>query len=202
MSRIDLVEPWIIRQMRRQVKESMQAHGEEVIIFPLYHASVDRDAPRCPNCYDDIYSNSGQAHCPVCYGTGFEGAYKGKYRGWALLGVTDQAEQKRNRGEYMPTDGSVNFEGLPVLAENDIFVRVRSWSQDHRPLDIEGIYRIDQVRVDSLRTGNVFAQLPSASVGQRSNYIRLDDNSPFYQMLSDGTLSDQYRVERYDGEQR
>lgn len=188
--------------MRKQVKESMQAHGEEIILFTLYHAAQDRKAPRCPVCYDDIYSASGDANCPACYGTGFEGGYKSKLRSWAMLGVTDMSEDIKKRGEYTSSTGSVNFEGLPNLIENDIFVRVRSWSQDHRPLDIEGIYRIDQVKVDSLRTGNVFSQLPSSSVGQRSNYSRLDDDSPFYQMLRDGTLSDQLPVPRYDGTDR
>lgn len=202
MSRVDLVEPWIIRDMRRRVKESMQAHGEEIILFQLYHASVDRKANRCPVCYDDIYSSAGQAHCPECYGTGFEGGYKSKHRSWAMLGVDDVDEQIKKHGEYAPITGSVSFEGLPILSENDIFVRVRSWSQDHRPLEVEGVYRIDVVRVDSLRTGNVFGQLPSNSVGQRSNYSRLDDESPFYQMLTDGTLSDQLPVLRYDGMDR
>lgn len=202
MARIDLSEPYAVRQMRRQVKESMQAHGEEVILFSLYHASIDRKALRCPVCYDDIYSNSGNAQCPECYGTGFEGGYKSKFRSWAMLGVADVNEDIKRRGEYASTTGSVNFEGLPELIENDIFVRVQSWSQDHRPLIIEGIYRIDQVKVDSLRTGNVFAQLPSSSVGQRSNYSRLEDESPFYQMLTDGTLDSQLTVPRYDGMQR
>lgn len=188
--------------MRKQVKESMQAHGEEVILFRLYHASVDREAPRCPYCYDDIYSNSGKAHCPECYGTGFEGGYKEKFRSWAMIGTGDMNEDIKRHGEYMPTTGTVNLEGLPELVENDIFVRVRSWSQDHRPLEVEGIYRVDVVRVDSLRTGNVFGQLPSNSVGQRSNYSRLEDGSPFYQMLKDGTLDPQIPVPRYDGMQR
>lgn len=200
--RIDLVEPWIIRDMRKRVKESMQAHGEEIILFQLYHASVDRKAPRCPVCYDDIYSASGDANCPACYGTGFEGGYKSKHRSWAMLGVADVNEDIKKRGEFSPATGSVNFEGLPLLSENDIFARVKSWSQDHRPLEVEGIYRMDVVKADSLRTGNVFSQLPSNSVGQRSNYSRLDDESPFYQMLTDGTLSDQLPVPRYDGMQR
>ena len=202
MARIDLSEPWIIRDMRRRVKESMQAHGEEVVLFRLYHASIDRNAPRCPACYDDIYSSSGDSQCPACYGTGFEGGYKSKHRSWAMLGVADVDEQIKRHGEYTPTNGSVNFEGLPLLTENDIFARVKSWSQDHRPLEVEGIYRIDVVKVESLRTGNVFGQLPSNSVGQRSNYIRLDDESPFYKMLTDGTLDPQVSIPRYDGMQR
>lgn len=202
MSRIDLPEPYAVRDMRKRVKESMQAHGEEIILFQLYHASQDRKAPRCPVCYDDIYSSSGEAHCPACYGTGFEGGYKSKHRSWAMLGTTDMEEDIKRRGEYVGSTGSVNLEGLPQLLENDIFVRVRSWSQDHRPLDIEGIYRLDRVQVDSLRTGNVFAQIPSNSVGQRSNYSRLDDTSPFYKMLTDGTLDPQLPVPRYDGQDR
>lgn len=202
MSRVDLIEPYAVRDMRRRVKESMQAHGEEIILFQLYHASVDRKATRCPVCYDDIYSSAGQAHCPECYGTGFEGGYKSKHRSWAMLGSKDVTEDIKKRGEYSPSSGQVNFEGLPQLRENDIFVRVQSWSQDHRPLEVEGIYRIDSIKVDSLRTGNVFGQLPSNSVGQRSNYSRLDDESPFYQMLTDGTLSEQLPVLRYDGMDR
>lgn len=199
MARVDLIEPFAVRQARKQVRESMQAHGEEIILFQLYHASVDRKAPRCPVCYDDIYSSSGDSQCPACYGTGFEGGYKSKHRSWALLGVADVNEDIKRRGEFSPATGSVNFEGLPLLSENDIFARVKSWSQDHRPLEVEGIYRMDVVKADSLRTGNVFGQLPSNSVGQRSNYSRLDDESPFYMMLTDGTLSDQLPVLRYDG---
>lgn len=197
--RVDLIEPYAVRDMRRRVKESMQAHGEEVVLFPLYHASVDRQAPRCPVCYDDIYSSSGDSQCPACYGTGFDGGYKEKFRSWAMLGTDDVEESIKRHGEYSPTTGSVNFEGLPELMENDVFARVKSWSKDHRPLDVEGIYRIDRVQVDSLRTGNVFAQLPSNSVGQRSTYSRLDDTSPFYKMLTDGTLDPQISVPRYDG---
>lgn len=202
MARIDLVEPYAVRDMRKRVKESMQAHGEEIILFQLYHASVDRKAPRCPVCYDDIYSSSGDSQCPACYGTGFENGYKTKYRSWAMLSTDDSDENIRKRGEYSPTVGQVNFEGLPQLMENDIFVRVRSWSQDHRPLEIEGFYRIDSVKVDSLRTGNVFGKLPSNSVGQRSNYSRLDEQSPFYRMIYDRTLDPQLPVPRYDGEDR
>ena len=202
MARVDLVEPYAVRDMRKRVKESMQAHGEEIILFQLYHASVDRKASRCPVCYDDIYSSSGDANCPACYGTGFENGYKSKFRSWAMLGVADVGEDVKKRGEYMSTTGQVSMEGLPLQAENDIFVRVRSWSQDHRPLEIEGIYRIDTVKVDSLRTGNVFAQMPSNSVGQKSNYSRLDETSSFYEMITDGTLDPHLPVPRFDGEDR
>ena len=202
MARVDLVEPYAVRDMRKRVKESMQAHGEEIILFTLYHSTLDRNAPRCPVCYDDIYSSSGDANCPACYGTGYENGYKAKFRSWAMLGVAEVGEDIKRRGEYMSTTGQVSLEGLPLVAENDIFARVRSWSQDHRPLEVEGLYRLDAVQVDSLRTGNVFGQLPSNSVGQRSRYSRLDDASPFYKMLRDGILDPQVPVPRYDGEPR
>jgi len=62
--------------------------------------------------------------------------------------------------------------------ERDYVVRVRKWTSDHRPLEIEGYYAIGQGIVrNSIRTGNRFGQWTWDVVGQRANVSELQKNS-------------------------
>jgi len=168
MGRLDLVEPFAIRNLRKNVREAMQSHGEEVILLQMFHATTDEGTQgRCPNCYDDIYKASGQFSCDVCYGTTFEGGIKKMLRSWAIFTVNDGNELRRKRGEWQPDNRNVQLEASIDLMQNDYLVRVSKWSPDHRPVELSDRYVVGVVTDESLRTGNQVAQDDNDRVGQR-----------------------------------
>lgn len=175
MAVIKLVENWSVNQLRSQVRDSLQYHGEECILLSLYHSFSDPDAPRCPRCTNDAYM-SGENACPVCYGTSFDGGVKESRRVWGLFTDHIASEQLATRGEYQPDSREVQCEPFPMLIEHDVIVRVRHWDINHKPLHVEGYYVIQAVTKDSLRTGNRFGQTSQDVVGQKATVTRLADN--------------------------
>jgi hypothetical protein len=175
MAVIKLVENWAVTQLRSQVRDSLQYHGEECILLSLYHAATDLDAVRCPRCSNDVYQQ-GEADCPVCYGTGFDGGVKDAKRVWGLFTDHIVTEQLGNRGEYQPDSREIQCEPFPMLIEHDVIVRVRRWEVDHTPAELEGFYIIQAVTKNSLRTGNRFGQTQFDVIGQKGNITRLADN--------------------------
>lgn len=175
MAVIKLVENWATNQLRSQVRDSLQYHGEECILLSLYHSASDPAAERCPRCTNDAYQG-GENDCPVCFGTSFNGGVKDAKRVWAMFSDHIVTEQLGNRGEYQPDSREVQCEPFPMLIEHDIIVRVRQWDAGHIPLEIEGFYIIQAVTKNSLRTGNRFGQTRHDVVGQKGTITRLADN--------------------------
>ena len=79
MAVVKLVENWAVSQLRSQVRDSLIYHGEQCILLSLYHSFSDPEADRCPRCTNDTYSG-GEAWCPVCYGTSFNGGVRSEER--------------------------------------------------------------------------------------------------------------------------
>lgn len=179
---IKLVEDYSVTQLRRFVRESMMYHGEEAILLAMYHVNADEGTvPRCPQCYDDIYSGSDYATCTTCYGTTFQGGVKFATRVWSIFSDKAASEKYGPNGVWAPDDREIQCEPFPELIEHDFVVRVRTWGANHTPTEIEGYYGISQVTRDSLRTGNRFGQWPWDVVGQRAKISELQSNSVIYQ---------------------
>lgn len=201
MARLDLIEPYAIRQLRESVRDSLRSHGEEVVALRLFHAASDPNAIRC-RCYDDVYKGIEKKDCPDCLGTGFQGGVKDTFRMWAMFTTSSNNEEIRPRGQFLPTQMDVQMEGQPTLVENDILARVSRWSRKHEPLEISGFYVLDEVAIDSLRTGNDPAQIQTNIVGQRSRRAnRLDESHPVYDQAA-RLLAPDLPVPRIDGQRR
>lgn len=198
MARVDLVEPFAIRQARKAVRESLQAHGEEVIGLRMYHAVIDDKAERCPNCYDEDYKQGDPGTCSVCYGTTFNGGIKELSRMWAMFDDTPEIEKQDKRGVWRPEDRQVQLEANPHLVEHDFLFRVKRWSQDHRPLEFGDAYAVDVVSINSLRTGNQYVQTGDDRVGQKCQVHMLDETHVIYRVKG-RVLSDSFPVLRWDG---
>lgn len=179
MPRRDLPEDYAVRQLRQSVRDSLSAHGEEVIILALYRPSADQDTqPRCPVCFNDVYNQPEDQECTQCWGTTFSGGVKIAARIWALFTDMGQNEEKLGKhGVYSPDNRSVQLEYPPLVSERDILIRVRRWDVEHRPLEVEGFYYLGKSDPTSLRTGNRFGQYGWDLVGQRAPVSRLDDSS-------------------------
>jgi hypothetical protein len=201
MARVDLVEPYAIRQLREMVRDSLRSHGEEVVVFRLFHPTSDPNAERCW-CYDEVYKDVETKDCPDCVGTGFQGGVKDVARIWAMFTASDNDEEFKKSGQYQHTKMSVQMEGQPTLMENDILARVLRWSNRHEPLEVEGFYILREIQVDSLRTGNDPARVQTNVVGQKSRTaMRLDEAHPIYKAAGRLVPSDK-RVPRLDGLRR
>jgi hypothetical protein len=193
-SRIDLPENYAVGFARQAVRNSLQSHGEEVVLLSCYHINADYGSqPRCPECYDDLYQAGEKNDCPTCYGTTFLGGIKDVHRAWAIF--TDAADQEDHtkRGVWHPIKRNVHTEYTPDIMEHDFIVRVTSWSTDYRPQGVEGIYVCDVVTNESLRTGNRPGQITLDAVGQRADVERLSEQMPIYRYPIVGT-----RFERAD----
>lgn len=179
MPRIDLPEPYSVVLARQAVRDSLLSHGEEFVALKMYHVGEDENvAPRCPQCYDDIYKQSDIANCPDCFGTTFAGGVKSAMRVWGLFTDHVVAEQIGQNGVWAPDQRDVQTEAFPLLTEHDFLVRIRMWDSTHKPIEIEGYYGIQQVTRNSLRTGNRFGQARWDVVGQKATITEMQKNAP------------------------
>lgn len=202
MGRVDLVEDFATRTLRKQVREAMQAHGEEIIALRMYHPVLDEPAqPRCPNCYDDVYKQGEFFDCTVCYGTTFKGGIKELARCWAILSSSPDEEERKKRGVYQRVPRSIMFESSVDLKQNDYFFRVRRWSKAHEPVEMGEAYVLDQVSEDDLHTGNQFKQTPQDVVGQKARISGLDPGHVIYRVVG-REISPNVPILRSDGLRR
>lgn len=201
MGLVHLIEPFAIRNARKLVAESLQAHGEEVIGLSMYHPVIDDEHPRCPNCYDPDYKQGDPSTCTVCYGTGFDGGVKRMGRMWAMFDDSPEVEEQVKRGVWHPTTRGIQLESHPQLIEHDYLFQVNRWSKDHRPLELGGAYIMDQVTNQSLRTGNQLAQRDSDRVGQKGRCHRLDTSHLIYKTHG-RIIASSFSIPRLDRTQR
>ncbi|AVO24979.1 hypothetical protein KHQ84_gp039 [Rhodococcus phage Finch] len=202
MARIDLVEPYALRNARKAVRESLMAHGEEVIALRMYHVDPDQDSvPRC-TCFDDVYRQSAEYNCNLCYGTTFQGGIKEMSRMWAMFSTDALAEKHDKRGVWQPFAHGIHAEYSPMLMENDYIVRVAQWSSDYRPLKVWQFYDLKTMTPESLRTGQQLGQDGNDYVGQRGRGSQLPDSHPIWNAWRNGTINPDFSVPRLDGQRR
>lgn len=180
MAAIKLTEQYAVDSLRRDVRDSLIMAGEPCILLQMYHPVTDKKLPPCPNCHDDIY-NSGEGNCDICYGTTIEGGIKSALRVYALFSDTVWAEQNAKQGQWIPDAREIQTEAFPLMIEHDFVVRVRSWDDHQRPLEVEGFYNIAQVTRVSLRTGTRFGQQNWDVVGQRAAITVVNHTQPITQ---------------------
>lgn len=198
MTRLDLPEPYAVRQVRESIRDSMRSHGEECVLLHMYHANeVQGSRPRCPACYDDVYKQGERYDCDRCYGTTFDGGVARANRAWAVFTDANDQETFGKRGLWHPIASSVHTEPFPDLWQRDYVVRVARWSDDHRPLDVDGVYVFKQVVNESLRTGGMHAQTDYDVVGQRADLQMVAEDMPIHRFPVRGV-----RFDRFDGRPR
>jgi hypothetical protein len=162
---IKLVEDYSVTRLRNATRQSLQTHGEQAILLSMYHPGDN--VGRCPNCADDIY-DGGSDDCTFCYGTGFLNGIKAATRVWALFTDHQVSESYGKRGTWTPDSREMQTEAFPQLMEHDYVVRVRMWDINWIPLEIEGFYGIQQVTLESVRTGSRFGQFYWDITGQKA----------------------------------
>lgn len=198
MPRHDLEEPWAIAHLRQAVRDSLMSHGEECIALAMYHVMQDQDtARRCPDCYDEVYSNNNRSDCTRCYGTSFDGGVKIAARTWGLFSGADNDETFRRDGVWGNETRQLQIENAPKLEQHDYVVRVVSWTADHRPKEISGVFITDRVETTTLRTGNAHDSFSAAGVGQRTVVDLVPSDHVIYQFPMLGR-----RFDRLDGKVR
>lgn len=180
MVAIKLTEQYAIDSLRRDVRDSLIMAGEPCILLQMYHPEVDKDAPRCPVCQDDVYT-SGEGDCNVCYGTTVEGGVKSALRVYGLFSDHVAAEQWSRQGMWPPDAREIQTEAFPLLLEHDIVIRIQDWDEHQRPLTLEGFYSIAQVTRTSLRTGTRSGQQRFDVVGQRAAITKVNQTLPITQ---------------------
>ncbi|QIG58325.1 hypothetical protein SEA_SKOG_173 [Gordonia phage Skog] len=198
MAKIELIEPYAVRQARQHIRDSLMSHGEEVILLHTYHVNEDQDKhPRCPACWDDIYEQNSKQDCPTCFGTTFQGGIKQALRAWAIFTDAQDTETTSKRGVWNPREVTMHTEHLPDLWKRDFVVRVNGWTPDHRPTGVAGIWVMREVTNESLRTGNRLGQTSFDIVGQRADMTKLSEDMPIFRYPVVGE-----RFERFDGRPR
>lgn len=197
MARVDLAERHAVEQARRAVRDSLMSFGEESVLVAVRHVNADHGADRCHVCWDDVYKQPRMPDCSHCFGTTFESPVRAAARVWSLFADTSQNETIRNRGVWAADDRAFQTEALPQIIEHDFVVRVSEWSPAKEVLKVEGVYMVQEVFQDSLRTGARYGQTSFDVVGQRANVTKLHDLTGIYRMPVLGQ-----RFSRLDGLQR
>ena len=198
MPRIELPEPYAIRQARQSVRDSLMSHGEECVLLHMHHANEAQDVvPRCPACYDDIYKQGDRYDCSRCYGTTFDGGVAQAFRAWAIFTDAVDVETFGKRGFWHPIASSIQTEHLPDLWQRDYVIRVNRWTADHRVAEVDGIYVLKQVTNESIRTGAMRAQTNYDTIAQRAELSMIAENMPIHLFPTVGI-----RFDRFDGRPR
>ena len=198
MVRIDLTEPYAIRQARESVRDSLRSHGEECLLLHMHHANEAQDVvPRCPACFDDTYKQGDRYDCNRCYGTTFDGGVAQAFRAWAIFTDAQDVETFGKRGFWHPIASSIQTEHLPDLWQRDYVIRINRWTADHRVDEVDGIYVLKQVTNESLRTGAMRAQTNYDTIAQRAELSMIAENMPIHLFPTVGVQFD-----RFDGRPR
>jgi hypothetical protein len=151
------------------VKQTLQALGEECIVLSMYHVNTDANTqPRCGICYDDVYKNNEDPNCTYCYGTTFQGGVKEAWRVWAIFTDETQDEKISKTGVWQDKTHSVQTEAYPPLEQNDYIIRVLRWDTNRQePLEIGSYYKMGPVQPVSVRTGNRYGQTNEDRIAQK-----------------------------------
>lgn len=168
-----------VRRGRKQFIEAAQSVGEEAIALEMFKPTIDKNVPRC-ECFDSIYGQGETLDCPICYGTTIRGGVKSATRIWAIFTDTNNSEDIRRRGEYLPDEREVQFDSVPTLYQHDYIVRVKRWDNDI-PLEVDGRYVLRAVNEHTLRVGKRFGQQEIDKIGQRTRIQRLTEDHVIYQ---------------------
>lgn len=196
--RIDLAEPYAIRQARESVRDSLRSHGEECVLLHMHHANEAQDVvPRCSWCYDEVYKQGDRYDCDRCYGTTFEGGVAQAFRAWAIFTDANDEETFGKRGVWHPIASSVQTEPFPDLWRRDYVIRVASWTPDHRVVEVDGIYVFKTVVNESLRTGGMRGQTDYDTISQRADLQLIAETMPIYQFPAKDV-----RFDRFDNRPR
>lgn len=174
MAVIKLVEDYAVRSLRQDVRDALTLAGEQSVLLSLYHPD-DPDAEPCRQCGDDVYK-SPERDCPSCYGTMFEGGVRTAVKVWALYTDRQRTEQLSNRGVNDPDQRHVQFEGLPMVLEHDVLVRVSQWDAEGVAAQVEGYYLLNKVDRRSLRTGSRYGQDTWDVVGQKADLAEIPEH--------------------------
>lgn len=165
MAIIKLWEPFAVNYARTQVRDSLMYHGEEALLLSMFRPQDN--AKRCPRCYTDALQQA-KMRCPECYGTSWQGGIKDARRAWCVFSDHLISEQYGQYGQLEPDQRQVQTEAFPLLIEHDFIVRVRRWDASHTVLEVGGIYEIEAVTRNSLRTGNRYGQTSEDTIGQQA----------------------------------
>lgn len=170
MAVVKMWEPWGVAYRRSQVRDSLVYHGEEAVLLQMYRD--DDRVGRCPRCMLPGYEN-GEQMCPVCYGTSYyddkaqRGGIKSAVRAWCMFTDHVVSEQWGQYGVLRPDQRLMQCEAFPLLTEHDYVVRVRRWDPlTHVALEVGGVWQIEAVTRESLRTGSKYGQTRDDIVGQ------------------------------------
>lgn len=191
---IKLPENYAVARQARSVAEAFQFIGEECIFLRMRHAAIDgtdaiNPAPRCTRCWDADYNQASDEYCPNCYGTTFDQPIAKMGRIWSLFSDnTSSRELLRKWGEWQTDDREVQIESVVDADEHDYIIRVMQWSPDHRPLEIQGRYRIDNTLAVSLRTGNRLGLQAADTIGTTCKAHFLSSFHPVMQFKLDPTV--------------
>ncbi len=177
-----LPEPYSVDYFRNCVKDSLSYLGEQAVLLSMYHVIPDEGKRSRCQCYDDVYENSSEFLCPLCYGTTFAGGVKQAVRVWAMFTDTTNTEEISKQGVWNPDRRQVQVEWFPPLQQRDYIVRVPKdcWVNFNTPTAIAGIYRIGEVQSNSLRQGQYQGQINADLAGQRGTVEYLPEDMPIW----------------------
>lgn len=174
----------MVTQTRKDVRDSLILAGEECILLHMFHTFTDQDTQeRCPVCWNQNLKSTRRERCDRCFGTSFDGGVKEAHRVYGLFDDKPNTETIQKRGEYEPSNHHMQAEAFPTLMQHDHIIRVSNWGSNHKVLNVEGIYRVEEVHPNSIRTGTRFGGTSYDVVGQRAECNRLSSNSAIYLYL-------------------
>jgi len=179
----------LIEQTRNRVLQTLDRHGEFVIIRQRYRPFDGQ--PSCPYCYDEDYKQATISRCTKCFGVGFKDGYKPPVLTKATLGnAEEQIEQTQTgfvRIKQIPS--AIGWE--PILHDGDLLVSVDVDPISGEIIQEYGRFQIKNVQHQKLY-GKVVSQIFYLSKVQPN---ALEMEVPIYLYDSDeeeGVQSDEY----------
>ena len=155
------VEPGLDRRTRllkRKLLRDLSVGFRRLNGVPLSLLKRRRWGPRCPDCWDATLREATREHCPVCFGTGFEGGY------WAPIRVRGRREaaavqtQLSAHGETDVKYADFLLLDFPHLEYKDVVVELRSGDR----------YEVQRMTPTELKGVTVHQKLTASLLGRNS----------------------------------
>lgn len=163
-----------IEQERYRHNQALSFFGEFamfVLRWQLEHFKAGL-VGRCPTCYisagpvAEVYGQSTKEKCPDCFGTTFEGGYRAKIVRPSLWDVNEEIEVKRDRGEVVVSDSSIQTTSDFRLHNGDFIFRGDGTR-----------WRMQSLSTNHLRTGFLMPDRVDTPLGYNFGVVKREDES-------------------------
>lgn len=114
--------------IRKSIQDGMHWAGMPMLCRQTY-LQEDFEQGRvehCPDCWDEVFKQTGNSRCPSCYGTGYKGGYQPVFMTWCTIAENSPADERYEKaGQRKQQNMELKLPVDHIFRDGDLFVEIR-----------------------------------------------------------------------------